>query len=255
MHRLRPIVLLASAVLTLALLVVGVRTAPVSAQSAALEFAFEGRVTKGPSAGTTLAGNLALTPAEDGTVAGALTLADGTAVPVTGRLAGTNLTVTFDLGNGAFIFGIGRATESGAFKGPFLGPQDGDQGRWVAKPAGAENPEPDPATEVKFNFSGTVDEGPNQGATLAGELALTLKSQGRGGVQPFEGTLTVPDAEPFAVSGLITNDGKSLRIFFRDTPLGLIIGHGEATEDGGFAGGFRAVPSNDKGSWTATPLE
>ncbi|NJN18487.1 MAG: hypothetical protein HC822_20645 [Oscillochloris sp.] len=209
---------------------------PVGAQSSELLFAFSGTVKTGPSTGTTLEGDLALTPAADGTVSGELRIGD-TAIPVSGRLSGTQISVSFDLGDGVYIFGIGRLGPSGNFRGPFVGPQDGDQGSWIAKPI----------TEVTYNFSGTVERGPSTGTTLAGPLFLRIIDN------RFTGALTIGDTE-IPVRGRVINENgaTSINIFFNLGNDVQIFGQGTADADGNFSGSFRGPDQHDRGTWTAT---
>lgn len=100
-----------------------------------VELQFSGTVERGPSKGTTLAGPLLLKIA-GGRFTGLLKLADGTNVPVSGRLSTNDkkprVTITFDLGGGVTIVGTGAQTEDGGFAGHFRGPADGDRGSWTA---------------------------------------------------------------------------------------------------------------------------
>lgn len=234
--RIGAILLIAALIATFA-----VATRPAAAQqgsgSAPLLFNFEGSVTEGPSKGTELNGELSLTPAADGTVSGALTIGD-TAIPVTGRLAGTNISVTFDLGGGTYIFGIGRIFSDGIARGPFVGPASGDQGRWRAEPI----------TVAAFDFSGTVNQGPSAGTTLAGLLTLKI-ADGH-----FTGDLDI-NGTKIPVAGRLTpaHDGTRINITF-DLGNGVTIrGTGLSQADGSFAGPFRGPAAGDRGTWTATP--
>ena len=209
----------------------------VAAAEGDLTFAFRGRVNVGPAKGTILKGILKLTPAEDGSVSGSLELPDGTAAPVSGRLAQGNLSVSFDLGNGVYIFGIGYAKPNGEFEGPFFGPGEGNRGEWEAEPI----------TIAAFNFSGTVNSGPSSGTTLAGELKLLIESDGDFTGMFMTGGATIP------VKGELENDGAAIEVTF-DLGNGVKRrGEGERTEDGGYAGPFRGPQPGDRGEWTATP--
>lgn len=214
---------------------------PVAAQAQAepqLLFAFQGQVNNGPSAGTVLSGDLGLNAASDGTLSGALTIGD-TAIPVTGRLAGTNISVTFDLGGGVYIFGIGRLGPSGNFRGPFVGPQSGDLGNWVAKPV----------TVAAFDFEGTVNQGPSQGTELAGVLTLRIIGSHFTGGLALDANTTIP------VRGrLITSDDETRINVTFDLGNGVRIrGTGVAAADGSFSGPFRGPAAGDRGTWVATP--
>jgi hypothetical protein len=239
MQLLRHILRIAVVTLVVALLAaLPASAAPRAADSGALTFAFRGRVDAGPAKGTVIAGDLSLTPAADGTVSGALDLPDGTSVPVSGRLAQGNLSVTFDLGGGVYIFGIGQANEDGEFEGPFVGPGEGNRGEWEATPI----------TKASFNFSGTVRRGPSSGTTIAGLLALSIDGDG-----DFTGTLTVGDTK-IPVKGELDDEGAEIEVRF-DLGDGVMIrGEGDRTEDGGYAGSFKGPQSGDRGDWTATPV-
>jgi hypothetical protein len=241
MNRLRRIIQVMIGALALALLVAAVPAAQpaAAAPNSDLLYFFEGRVRKGPSKGTLLAGPLRLTPGEAGSVAGTLTLEDGTAVPVSGRLASGNLNVTFDLGNDVLIFGIGQADEDGVFKGPFIGPAAGDSGKWEASPL----------KQASFNFSGTVTRGPSTGTTLAGVIDLTIDID-----DEFTGTFT-SNGTAIPVEGELSNEGKKIEITFLVAEGVRIRGEGKATSEGGFAGPFRGPQSGDQGDWVATPAE
>jgi hypothetical protein len=54
-------------------------------------------------------------------------------IPVTGTLTAQGaISLTFDLGNGAKIEGVGQSDGFGKFTGTFTGPQAGDKGTWTA---------------------------------------------------------------------------------------------------------------------------
>jgi hypothetical protein len=241
MNRLRRVIQIIVGALALALLVAAAPSAQpaAAASSGDLLYSFEGRVRKGPSKGTELAGQLRLTPGEAGSVAGALTLGDGTAIPVSGRLANGNLSVTFDLGNGVLVFGIGQADEDGVFEGPFVGPAAGDSGKWEASPL----------KQARFNFSGSVTRGPSSGTTLAGVIDLTIDID-----DEFTGTFTFNGAS-VPVEGELDDGGEEIEITFFVAEGVRIRGEGEATAGGGFAGPFRGPQPGDRGQWTATPTE
>lgn len=225
-------------VLAVALLLTAVPARPAAAASGDLLYFFEGRVRKGVSKGTELAGELKLTPASDGTVAGTLTLGNGTAISVAGRLANGNLSVSFDLGNGVYVFGIGQADEDGVFKGPFIGPAAGDSGRWQASPI----------AKAAFDFTGTVTRGPSKGTVLAGRLAVTIDID-----QEFTGSLTLGDGTVIPLRGELSDGGARIEVVFQVADGVRIVGKGTATADGGFAGPFRGPQPGDRGEWVATP--
>jgi hypothetical protein len=59
---------------------------------------------------------------------------DAQSIAVTGTLTGTGaIKLTFDLGNGAKIEGMGQSDKDGQFSGTFTGPQAGDKGTWKAE--------------------------------------------------------------------------------------------------------------------------
>jgi hypothetical protein len=103
-----------------------------------VELAFSGTVERGPSRGTTLAGPLILKIAGE-RFTGLLKIADGTNIPVMGRLRSnadqTRIRITFDLGNDVTIVGTGVQSADGGFVGRFRGPAFGDRGSWTATPA------------------------------------------------------------------------------------------------------------------------
>ncbi|NJM06701.1 hypothetical protein HC891_11725 [Candidatus Gracilibacteria bacterium] len=211
---------------------------PVGAQDTALLFAFQGTVRNGPSSSTIISGDLSLTPNADGTLTGALDVGDAS-IPVTGRLAGANITVTFDLGGGVFVFGIGRADARGNFRGPFVGPASGDFGQWVARPI----------TLASYGFSGTVERGPSTGTTLAGDLDLRIITN------RFTGTLTIDENTVIPVEGRISSHEGQFRIKITfDLGDGVtIVGTGRTDAAGVFTGDFRGPQADDRGKWTATP--
>jgi hypothetical protein len=239
MHSTRSFARFGFAFLVVALLLAFTAVArPAAAQETTLLFAFSGTVRNGPSSSTIISGDLSLTPNADGTLTGALDVGD-TSIPVTGRLAGANITVTFDLGGGVFVFGIGRADEFGNFRGPFVGPASGDFGHWVARPI----------TLASYDFSGTVERGPSTGTTLAGDLDLRIIAN------RFTGTLTVDESTVIPVEGRISSHEGLFRIKITfDLGGGVtIVGTGRTNADGVFAGDFTGPQADDRGKWTATP--
>jgi hypothetical protein len=211
---------------------------PVAAQTSGLVLAFTGTVDRGPSKGTTLAGDLNIAVGPDGRFDGGL-VTDTGEIPVEGRLVAGNLSITFILGQASFIFGIGQVQDNGSVRGSFIGPQAGDGGRWVA----------DPITNLSLDFRGTVERGPSKGTTLAGPLFLKIAG-GR-----FTGLLKIADGTSVPVTGRLSTDDKQTRIAITFA-LGqdvTIVGNGTQTTDGGFAGRFRGPATGDRGSWKATP--
>jgi hypothetical protein len=110
-----------------------------------------------------------------------------------------------------------------------------------------------PEQEVVFDFSGTVEEGPSKGTTLAGRLTLELKPVG-GGHFVFMGALTGTNLNVPA-KGVLTRGGR-IYIFFEvdKTNNLLIIGTGKREAGGGFSGPFVGPAAGDRGRWTATPV-
>ena len=213
---------------------------PAAAQTTGLVLAIEGTVERGPSTGTVLTGDVNLAVAPDGRFDGSLVTAAGE-VPVEGRLVSGNLSITFILGEGSYIFGIGQARADGSVRGSFIGPQEGDGGRWVARPI----------RNVELAFSGTVERGPSRGTTLAGPLLLTITGS------RFTGLLKTADGATIPVSGRLTASGEQtqIRITF-DLGNGVtIVGTGVQSADGSFAGRFRGPAEGDRGSWTAAAAQ
>jgi hypothetical protein len=242
MTRNRLLVRLGTALLAAALLFSVAAAAPrtAAAQITGLVLAFEGTVERGPSTGTVLTGDLNLAVAPDGRFDGGLVTA-ASEVPVEGRLVAGNLSITFILGEGSYIFGIGQARADGSVRGSFIGPQEGDGGRWLARPI----------QNVELAFSGTVERGPSRGTTLIGPLLLKITGE------RFTGLLKIADGTSVPVVGrLRSDDGQTqIRITF-DLGNGVtIVGTGVQGADGGFAGRFRGPAEGDRGSWTATPTQ
>ncbi len=91
----------------------------------------------------------------------AITPDAGTAqeIPVTGTLTADGaITLTFDLGNGAKIEGVGQSDASGKFSGTFTGPQAGDKGTWTADSC-LKNPVPTPTPTTPPGTSTTTTTG------------------------------------------------------------------------------------------------
>jgi hypothetical protein len=221
--------------------------APLGGKAAAAEgdivLAFEGEVDEGPSEGTELAGILTLTPAANGALSGSLDTGAGDPIPVTGTLGGGNVSVAFDLPGDAVIFGIGTPNDKGGFSGAFVGPAAGDEGEWESQPL----------VSLTLNFSGTVEDGPNEGVTLAGPLAITINPLDD---DKFTGALTVDGIGAIPVVGELNDDGDSIDVTFDTGAIAAgttIEGEGELTSEGGYAGDFKGPGDDDEGTWTATP--
>src|SRR5438105_1675166 len=96
---------------------------------------FSGTVTHGPDQGFVLAGSIEVSVGDKGALSGSLTRADGSVVPLSGKLAGKTLHLAFDLGD-AVVTGSGGAKDSdfatctGTAGGGLHGPAAPDGGDW-----------------------------------------------------------------------------------------------------------------------------
>jgi hypothetical protein len=115
-----------------------------AADSAAIcLFDFAASVRRGPEAGTTLAGVLALGAGPSGEIdaGGFVPLADGKPgdrLAVVGQTVGRAISLLFRLPSGNALYGVGTleyalAECTGAAGGPFVGPLPGDGGDWEGK--------------------------------------------------------------------------------------------------------------------------
>lgn len=207
---------------------------------------FEATVTSGPSEGTTLAGPLELQVADDGTVTGTLTL-DGAAAPVSGRLSDANLVLQFDLGEGAYVFGIGAADADGVFRGTFLGPQAGDFGTWTAT-AAAEPVVPEPAETIVHHLQAEYRQGSLSGETLDGTLTLQVRTTSRGRLLE-SGTLVLDDGVERAVDGVLLDPLDRLA-FVVDYQGRTLAFDGHGTPDEGYEGRFAGPEPDDRGRFS-----
>ncbi|MBC8075453.1 MAG: hypothetical protein H7Y32_05205 [Chloroflexales bacterium] len=242
--RTRPVFAVVAALIALA---VAASFAPFGSKASAapgdIVLAFEGKVSKGPSKGAKLEGILTLTPGANGALSGGLDTGAGDPIPVSGTLGAGNVSVAFDLPGEAIVFGIGTPNTKGGFSGTFVGPATGDQGKWKSEPV----------VSVTLNFSGTVNEGPNAGVTLAGPLAITVNPLDD---DKFTGTLTVAGIGALPVTGELNDNGRTLDITFDTGAIAAgstIEGEGTRTSAGGYAGDFKGPGAGDEGTWTATP--
>lgn len=112
-------------------------------------FPFEATVRRGPDAGLSLDGLLALGLTPAGAVDhGQLVKADGTTVPVVGQVTGRAVNLLFEVGTGQTVYGVGTAAEDlrsacatlmrqhlyapmPALGGPLVGPKGDDSGEWA----------------------------------------------------------------------------------------------------------------------------
>lgn len=100
---------------------------------------FEASIRQGPSTGTAMMGSLDFKLDQQGNLSGTLTLKDQTEIPVVGQVTGRAVNLAMQLGDRAYVFGVGTAfknidnEECGyALGGPFAGPKPGDMGEWLA---------------------------------------------------------------------------------------------------------------------------
>ena len=113
------------------------------------EVNFEATVRQGPSSGVALAGILDFKVDASGDLGGKLRGPDGSEIPAAGQVDGRAIHLVFDLGDEQTVFGVGAArgeitndTCGLALGGPFVGPQPGDMGDWLARKVG-DNPSSD----------------------------------------------------------------------------------------------------------------
>ena len=143
-------------------------------------------------------GNTGQTPTKAITVAGTLG-ADG------------KITLTFDLGNGSKIEGVGQRDAKGKFAGTFTGPAAGDKGVWTAE--GSMND--DPTTPPTMPPGTTPTMPPGTGTTPTMPPATTT-------VPPGTGTASC-SGKSFAVSSLIDSvSGPTSFVLF--LPKGVSVG-------------------------------
>lgn len=112
-------------------------------------FPFEATVRRGPDAGLSLDGLLALGLTPAGAVDhGQLVQADGTTVPVVGQVTGRAVNLLFQVGTGQTVYGVGTAAQDlrtacaalmtkhlyapmPPLGGPLVGPKGDDSGDWA----------------------------------------------------------------------------------------------------------------------------
>jgi hypothetical protein len=103
------------------------------------ESQFQATVTGGPDTGFTMAGQLNMAIASDGTITGVLLEHGGVHVSVSGLVAGSQISLAFDLGNGAVVTGTGSVHNpfacKGTIGGTLTGPNAGDTGIWSGRDA------------------------------------------------------------------------------------------------------------------------
>ena len=98
---------------------------------------FEAAVRQGPSAGLALSGQLVVRVDPSGQARAVLTLRDGTTLPATGYVNGQAINLIFVVRQDTYLFGVGTAQRdfrdcAGVWGGPFVGPELGDIGDWLA---------------------------------------------------------------------------------------------------------------------------
>jgi hypothetical protein len=99
---------------------------------------FQGAIRQGPNAALAFIGDLHLAIAESSSFQGTLTREDRTVITTTGQVDGQAIHLVFDLGNDAFVFGVGTlqnriSASQGVAGGLLTGPQPGDSGDWVGR--------------------------------------------------------------------------------------------------------------------------
>lgn len=108
-------------------------------------------------------------------------------IPVVGTLtADGKISLTFDLGNGTKIVGVGQSDAKGIYTGTFTGPANGDKGSWTAKPILCE----DPVTPTVPGTTTTVPTTPT--GTVTGTITGTVTTTVTGTVTTPAPTTTVP---------------------------------------------------------------
>jgi hypothetical protein len=118
---------------------------------------------------------------------GTSTMAD---IPVTGTLTQDGkISLTFDLGNGSKIEGVGQSDAKGKYTGTFTGPAAGDKGTWSANPILCEPTTP--------GTGGTVTV-PTPTGTVTGTMTGTVTGTVTG---TMTGTVTVPTPTPTTPGG------------------------------------------------------
>lgn len=101
---------------------------------------FEATIRQGPSAETTLLGDLEFDLDDTGSLIGQFLVEDGTQILIAGQVVGHSISMIFDLGDERYIYGVGVSLRDvrsddcgGPMGGPFVGPGEGDSGDWRGK--------------------------------------------------------------------------------------------------------------------------
>jgi len=104
---------------------------------------FEATVRQGPSNGVALLGVFDFKVDKEGVLYGKLMQENGGEIMAAGQVIGRAVHLVFDLGEDQTVFGVGTAkvritndTCGLELGGPFVGPQPGDSGDWLAKRLG-----------------------------------------------------------------------------------------------------------------------
>lgn len=159
----------------------------------ARSFDFKGAVTAGPSAGMALEGKLSIELKgwkDDIKVFVGGLVTTSARYPARGVILKDGRIFVFleiDAKADAWIIGQGKSTAAGGFEGTFDGPKIGqDSGTWTTTPSTTTTPPPVGTTTLKYDFSATVESGPNKGTTPEGALEIVL--EGQGGMKPADVT-------------------------------------------------------------------
>jgi hypothetical protein len=106
-----------------------------ASSSSACAVKFEATVHRGPDAGLSFIGALALRVSSSGSATGTLTPQSGAPVTAVGQVQGRAISFVLDLPKGQHLFGVGVAQNlisacRGAIGGALTGPRPGDSGDW-----------------------------------------------------------------------------------------------------------------------------
>jgi hypothetical protein len=106
---------------------------------------FEATVRQGPSTGMALTGTFDFKVDATGTLHGKLLQANQSEIMAGGQVNGRAINLVFIAGKAKYIFGVGTSQSKMAndscgtiMGGPFVGPEPGDAGDWLASGRGAE---------------------------------------------------------------------------------------------------------------------
>lgn len=106
---------------------------------------FEAAVHQGPSTGLALKGVFDFQVNESGTLHGMLLQSDQTQILAAGQVEGRAVHLVFVVGERKFVFGVGTTLNQiqnddcrVVLGGPFVGPEHGDSGDWLAFGRGAD---------------------------------------------------------------------------------------------------------------------